>query len=196
MKSIWKTIQKAIGSICIVDRFLILFMLVLFVSVIFHLFPGDSVTENTNTIDIITRTSAAAIFGYLISSNFGKSNSPSSSKNATNPRIDLPSTPSQVTPVNYFQNQIGFPTPAPLSNDLLQNPPVVENSTEDTSISCNKLQVVIVSVIGLISFIILMVIRQLDATTPEMNAIVSQLRDFVSACTGFLISCKKTVSGS
>ncbi len=54
-----------------------------------------------------------------------------------------------------------------------------------------NIQVVIVSVIGLLSLIILMVTRQFQNVTSELTAVMSQLRDFVSACIGFLISYGK-----
>ena len=52
------------------DRCLIVFMLILYAYMLYSLLTGKSLSGDSNTVDVIVRTSAAAIFGYFISSNF------------------------------------------------------------------------------------------------------------------------------
>ncbi len=56
------------------------------------------------------------------------------------------------------------------------------------------MQIFVVSVIGLISLTILFLTGYIENVTTEIAAIISQLRDFVSACIGFLISCGKNTA--
>ena len=57
--------------------------------------------------------------------------------------------------------------------------------------NCNKIQITVVSVVGIFSLILLFIAGKFLDTTHEISATVSQLRDFVSACVGFLVSCGK-----
>ena len=54
-----------------------------------------------------------------------------------------------------------------------------------------RIQVIVVSTIGMISLILLLMVGNFAEVTPEFAATVSQLRDFVAACVGFLVSCEK-----
>lgn len=151
MKQTWKTIQKFWKSVCLVDKFLIAFMAILFSYTTINLFFHAFVSESSNTIDIIIRTSSAAIFGYFLSGNFVKTK--------TNPKE-----PNTLTPA-------------------------MESKTNTSR--CNKTQVVVVSMIGIFSLILLGIVRTFFSITPEITATVSQLRDFVSAGVGFLVGCGK-----
>ena len=58
-------LRTAVSNIHLVDKSLILFMLILLAQSAYSLFfPGDS-SPLVGDIDIIVRTSAAAIFGYF-----------------------------------------------------------------------------------------------------------------------------------
>ncbi len=146
MKKLWKRIQRHLKKISVVDKFLIFLMIILLSQSAYSLFVGTAV--NTDTVDVIVRTSAAAIFGYFLSGNFIKSCSKDTSVNKSTP-----------------------------------------------SAWCGEVQIVVVSVIGTVSLIILLIIlllfRNYSAPTPQTAATVSQLRDFVSACVGFLVSSDK-----
>ncbi len=64
----------AFSHIKIVDRFLIVIMVILLMQSIYCIFdPAD--TELMSSIDVVLRTTIAAIFGYFISVNFIKSES-------------------------------------------------------------------------------------------------------------------------
>lgn len=194
MNKIWKKAKEILSRICIVDRFLMIFMLILFSYMIFHLFTGITSSENTNTIDIIARTFLASIFGYFISSNFSKSESPATLQNTIASGIELPAGSSDLQPGSSVKNQIGFETSVVPTTEVLGKISVSEDFSGSNR-SCNKFQVIVVSVIGLISLTILLIAQQFQTVTPELTAIISQLRDFVSACIGFLVSCGKNSAG-
>lgn len=117
--------------------------------------------QESTSVDTIIRTSASAIFGYFISNNFIRSNSDTESKSEMN-----------------IQAQ----------NDLTEQE---KNTAADTSVCCSRLQIIVVSGIGFIALVLLLISRNYTQTTPEFSATVSQLRDFLSASIGFLVSCGK-----
>lgn len=117
--------------------------------------------QESTSVDTIIRTSASAIFGYFISNNFIRSNSDTESKSEMN-----------------IQTQ----------NDLTEQE---KNTVVNTSVCCSRLQVIVVSAIGFIALVLLLISRNYTQTTPEFSATVSQLRDFLSASIGFLVSCGK-----
>lgn len=63
-------IRPELAGIHLVDKCLILFMTILLIQSACTLlgFPGN--TAQANEIDVIIRTSSAAIFGYFLSANF------------------------------------------------------------------------------------------------------------------------------
>lgn len=187
MKKILISIKNIYSKMSLVDKFLIIIMFVLLLQSAYTLFVHEIISQDSNTIDTVTRTSAAAIFGYFISGNFIKANSTSTSQNTTNDVITVKSSDSKDSKVNKIKNQIGFNTDNTASDTGITNASVSENS----SICCDKIQVIIVSMIGILSLIFLLALRNFVQITPQTSATVSQLRDFVSACVGFLISCGK-----
>lgn len=186
----WKKTKVKIGKICLADRFLILFLLILFCYLFFHLFMGIDAAKNTTSIDVIVRTSLAAIFGYFISGNFTKPDLPADMTDIKGQTIDRIPKSMDVGQESSIQNQIGFQVSATSSNEKLESISFSENAFT-TSSSRSKMQVIIVSMIGLISLTILLLTGIFQDVTSELTAIISQLRDFVSACIGFLISCEK-----
>ena len=193
MKKICKQVKKSLGKICIVDRFLILFMLLLFAYMAIHLFVGASTTQETDTINIIIRTSAAAIFGYFISSNFVKTE-PTQTPVSRSVQTAHLSKSIAIQPVKQIQK----PRPETESAivDNISEPADTSEMAPASAPHCSQIQVVIVSIIGFSSLIILMAARHFRAQSPELSATISQLRDFISACIGFLVSCGKSGSGT
>lgn len=166
-------------------------MLILFFYIIFNLFTGADTSQDSSTIDVIVRTSVAAIFGYFISSNFTGTNSSTAPQNTDNHNTGISLKSEEVNSDSTIKNQIGFKPSAIKSSS--EEPGMIsfsENSLVPIK-SCNKIQVIVVSTIGLISLVILFITRYSQNITPEFTATISQLRDFVSACIGFLISCGK-----
>lgn len=186
----WKKTKKSISKIYLADRFLIFFLLILFCYLFFHLFMEVDAAKNTTSIDVIVRTSLAAIFGYFISGNFTKPDLPADMPDIKGQTIDRTPKSMDIGQEPSIQNQIGFQVSATSSNEKLESASFSENTSISPS-SCSKMQVIIVSIIGLISLTILLLTGIFQDVTSELTAIISQLRDFVSACIGFLISCKK-----
>ncbi|BBF45121.1 hypothetical protein lbkm_3880 [Lachnospiraceae bacterium KM106-2] len=135
----------------LIDRTLIIIMCILMIQIAVSLllFYDSSETIKTNDIDIVVRTTAAAVFGYFLSGNFTR---------RLKPRSDCPLT--------------------------------VE--AEDRKPTLKEEQVVIVSIFGISALIILILARDFLPFTPYVQSSVSQLRDFVSSCVGFLVGspCK------
>lgn len=71
-------------------------------------------------------------------------------------------------------------------------PPEPSGETPPASVPCcSRLQVMTVATVGLVALFLLLIARNRIAMTPESAATVSQLRDFMAACIGYLVSCGK-----
>ena len=190
MKGLWSTCKKIIGPVVLVDVFLLLFMAVLLLYMGYTLLWGHPSSNEVDPIGVIVRTSSASIFGYLISSNFSMGNS-------SNPKESLNSQSSglYVQPPAGHSNQqirsaIGFSAGKDAADAQEGNSP--SGVFHDSQRDCNQIQVCVVCTIGLVSLCILFFSNANPEMTPEWTAMISQLRDFVAACIGFLISCKKS----
>lgn len=67
-----KNIKKAWYKIKLIDRCLIIVMAILMFQSIYNLFVNEVNSQDTTTIDVVVRTTSAAIFGYFLSANFIK----------------------------------------------------------------------------------------------------------------------------
>lgn len=190
MNKIWNSLKKGIKNLCLVDRFLIVFVLVLFVYLIVQIFLGVNMSQDNDSIGVIVRTSLASIFGYFISSNFSGGSLPNSSQSTDVQGRNLPSESTNTAPSSHLKNQIGFETPPTQETGGISLPKESPPSTK----RCGKIQVFIVASMGLVSLFILLATTKLPDVTTELTAIKSQLRDFVSACIGFLVSCGKNTA--
>lgn len=191
MKALWARAKSILKSICMVDRFLMLFMLVLFAYMGYHLLTGGTTDEGVNTVNIIVRTSAAAIFGYFISSNFDKSHSLIGT-NSAGDQAQTPVSASMLSGSNdYMTNPMALQAPSIGWDGASPNISESEKKLAPTG-HYHKIQMVVVSIVGLFSLVILLIAQNHVKATPELTAIVSQFRDFVSVCIGFLISCGKS----
>ena len=74
MKRIFETVKKTLNDICLIDMILMAYMGILLIYIAIHLICSTPLQESTS-VDTIIRTSASAIFGYIISNNFISSNS-------------------------------------------------------------------------------------------------------------------------
>ena len=70
MKKLKQILRTISDRVCTVDKFLILFMLILFVYMVVNLPFGTDSSSDNSKIDVIIRTSMAAIFGYFMSGEF------------------------------------------------------------------------------------------------------------------------------
>jgi hypothetical protein len=170
--------KAAWGKTVLADRFLILFMVILLTYTAVGLFLGTASAAEEKAVDTIVRTSAAAIFGYFISSNFQGSAATAAASAYSS--AEITSTQAGIQQMA----QIGF---APSDGASTAAGKAAADSTAYTS-SRLKLQILLVSAVGLFSLLLLLFTR-LFTTASEPSAVIYQLRDFVSACIGFLISC-------
>ena len=182
MKKLIKRITARLFSIRLVDRMLLLFFVILMGYTTVHLFVH--VSGETHTIDIVVRTSASSIFGYIISSQFTKRPT-QAEKRISSSSLERTSTYQDT------QNKIGFQPDSP-SASVKSDSSFLPKSPMILSFNENRLQIVLVSLIGIGSFALLSLARFQPDNTPEVVAILSQLRDFASGCIGFLISCGKS----
>lgn len=183
LKKILWAIRRAFDAICFVDRCLLLIMIILMGYIAVSFFFQNSVSQDVSTIDIIVRTSAAAIFGYFVSGNFIN---PPSSENTFSPSLPSTINPDETRDQTQLK-QIGFS----LSSDPVSfaDPPVSSSSSCLTHL--RKVQITVVTIIGIFSLLFLFFAANIHQLSSGMSATLSQLRDFVSACVGFLISCGK-----
>ncbi len=182
-----KRSKALIKSIRLVDWCLIIIMSLLLLQSIYNLFANEVVNSEENIIDVVIRTAAASIFGYFMSANFmsGKSEA------VFQPFRQNP-TQSVAKPTfreSSVQNTIGF-TANPKPSDNLQKESTTtfagSQSSKGTKGSSDA-QIIIITAIGVISLISLILVRNFVPLSSGMTATVSQLRDFVSGCVGFLI---------
>lgn len=187
------SVRCAVGHIHPVDKSLLLFMLILLLqSAANMILPGES-SQLAGEIDVIVRTSAAAIFGYFLSGNFIRS---------TSGQSPLPQTPhiletgASDADSGALKARIGF---TPEDSAVPSGGSAVQPSASGSSNGC--LQISIAAAIGLFCLITLLALRnciQLGILPEEAGstAAVTQFRDFVSGCVGFLIGSPTHTSQS
>lgn len=177
-------IKEYFKQISLADKCLLIIFTICLFQTFLMLFLNENNTQTTNTIDIIVRTTAAGIFGYLLSSNFHL-RTPEQQQNINTYKTPPQIKTSQKQSVTSMKTSIGF-TPeasAPDSPDLGFSD---ENNIQNLHRS-RHVQSLIATVIGITALCILLVIRNFITITPEMISTISQLRDFVSGCVGFLL---------
>lgn len=196
-----KCVQASLFKIHLVDKCLIIFMLVLLAQSAYTLFFPSAADPGADNIDIIVRTSTASIFGYFLSANFIR-HIPAA-KNTTGQSAQKPNPGSEITSPaqdSGLKNQIGFSLPGSLKNleqgeaNLL--PPSRSGALPDPEeASSSRLQIIVAAFIGLFCLLSLLLLRDIalwkhDFTLlPSAAVTVSQFRDLVSGCVGFLIGC-------
>lgn len=193
MKQLRRMLKEIVVDICITDWFLLLFMIVLFFYMVFYLFTGVGSSEENNTINVIIRTSMASIFGYFISANFSKTRVSGKSQRKENGGKESPLKTIAQNGSQTVQNRIGFQTVA-TSKDQESGGASVSEDSSAVLRQCSNVQVGIVAIIGMASLLVLIITGRLQNITPELTAMMSQLRDFVAASIGFLISCGKSTA--
>ena len=165
------------------DWWLMVLFGLLMIQSVYGLFVPLADDSAVQSIDIVFRTSIAAIFGYIISTNFGRR---SDSTTPTEREVDTP---------------IGFATQTPQENDQFNSmggkreetmeevppPPKVKRIHRDIKTQ----QLTFVGIIGVVSLVIMLFWRNTYNPSEALNtgnvAVISQLRDMVSGCVGFLI---------
>ncbi|WP_243009122.1 hypothetical protein [Clostridium sp. AM58-1XD] len=155
----WKRLYKEYKNIHLVDRFLIIFMAILLIQSAYTLIIQPAATARLNEIDVIVRTSAASIFGYFLSANF----------------IRRDSHPPDVNGES-------------LETAQMDEYPSIGNHVSEG----NSLQITAAAAVGLFCLLTLILLRDtraLETASPYASSTITQFRDFVSGCVGFLIGC-------
>lgn len=198
----WCCIRAALSKIHLVDKFLIVFMIILLAQSAYNLFANESVSAETHNIDVIVRTSTAAIFGYFLSTNFICRGASQQRRNSSAKGKIMPS----ADKGGGIRSQMGFANPgtdsesaigADIEADLKDSRPDIAEVPEPKSVgnvTASRLQVITASGIGLFCLIILIVLRNVTgaanvASSASATSTVAQFRDIVSGCIGFLIGC-------
>ena len=170
-----KKAKSIMGRLCLVDKLLMLFMLVLFSYTVFNILASP---DGSNAVDIIVRTSAAGIFGYFMSGNFltgttdtpGTPNDAEQSTTDTNAKAYL--TTSDPLSGNSAINQIGF-TANENTSDAKSGDASFRADMSEPEKKSGRTQIITVSVIGLFSLVILIVARHYPDPSSELTAIMS-----------------------
>ena len=179
--------RAAMHRIHPVDKSLLIFMLILLTQSAVNLFFPAGDGSVAGEIDIVVRTSAAAIFGYFLSANFiGREEDDGQATQAAQTHILKPG----ADPVQDSapRAQIGFS-----AGEAASEPAVPQVQTTQQPIRC--LQVRAATFIGLFCLLALLILRnltQLGIVSPASDSVagtIVQFRDFISGCVGFLIGC-------
>ncbi|MGN8968320.1 hypothetical protein [Intestinimonas sp. HCP28S3_D6] len=184
------TLRTGLARIHPVDKSLLLFMALLLLQSAYTIFFPSEADPAVSDIDVIIRTSSAAIFGYFLSANF---------VNRSSVQTETVSAPSPLTitaqaeaETGVPKNQIGFTAgDATMESGGTQSVPSPSLPAWLPDTSC--LQVATATVIGLFCLLVLLILRNMGAAggqllaSDSVSATVVQFRDFVSGCVGFLI---------
>ena len=183
-------LRTRLSQIHPVNRSLLLFMAVLLLQSVYGMFAQSGVNALTEEIDVILHTSAASIFGYLLSANFINHVPASQTAVSTGPAAAVSTVATAAAPSSP-RSRIGFSAEASgMEPGGVQGeaPPLLSKSPDT-----NRLQVITATVIGLFCLAVLLILRNVGASgeafaaSDSVSATVVQFRDFISGCVGFLI---------
>lgn len=150
------------------DVFLLCFFVLILIQIAYGLFTDGQLSTQNNALDAVFRTFAAAIAGYFLSGNFS---------------------PSQNGAQAYVIRADASPAAKPQARAIgfsdAESEPALPAVTARTW-NGNTVQTYIVAGMGLISLILLLILRNTMPLTNTMIAPVTQLRDFLSSSVGFL----------
>ncbi|EQF24179.1 putative membrane protein [Clostridioides difficile CD160] len=186
-----KNIKKAWYKIKLIDRCLIIVMAILMFQSIYNLFVNEVNSQDTTTIDVVVRTTSAAIFGYFLSANFIKKSSRKyiNTDVSSNIFVDENSSNKGQGPntnnIMNVKNTIGFTS----DTDNYEKKVSVNKIEGIEEGETSELQIIIATVICVVALIVLFVVRNFTTTAPASLGTISQMRDFVSGCVGFLLGC-------
>ena len=180
------------GRIHLVDKCLLIILGIFMLQSAMNLFLAERTSPEMNTIDVVIRTSAAGIFGYLISTNFDQDKKRPGRQAAQGAAsaASTAATPQEPAP----QARIGFDTGG--GGGLAQpQPPQVTGESRDQK-NCDRTQILIVAAVGIVSLCVILVYRNWFTAGPAAAGTLTQFRDFVSGSVGFLISCSTSGAGA
>lgn len=193
-----KCLRAALAKIPLVDKCLLVFFLVLLSQSAYSLFIQTGTGSEIEHIDVIVRTSSAAIFGYILSANFILQAELKSGQNKTGDE------PKDTGDEHFSSQSVPSYDPADSSDSGFEpeaEPADTEGADCDNLESLSsknltgRLQILIATFIGLFCLITLILLRNASVLNPDLlstssvTATTAQFRDFVSGCVGFLIGC-------
>jgi hypothetical protein len=191
-KSKFRVFRKYFSEIPLVDRCLTVFMLILLIQLAYGLFITGEPTPEVKTIDIIVRTSAASIFGYFLSANFIREKPEKPKRHIKTEKTQ--ELENKASAEGQIKNRIGFTAASERQNKSDQEADISLSEYEEEEIWVeNRMQILIAASMGLFCLIALLILRNVSDWYPEftksesINATISQFRDFISGCVGFLV---------
>ncbi len=171
-------------KIRLVDKCLIIIMFILQAQIIYGLFTGMGDSVYTTGIDVVVRTTSAAIFGYILSANFIRRRDLADSVTTTSqPTVNAVS--DSKTSNDVPTAKIGFTTDAetPTSGGVT----TTETNDRAAEITASKEQIIITTAIGVVALLALLIARNFFTLDASTATTASHLRDLVSGCVGFLV---------
>ena len=189
MKTLRRYIHRTIrrlGDIPIVERILLVFMAMMFVQFAIILTGGSA--PDMATVDVVTRSVAATIFGYFIGGSVNAAGLGGSTDAVARVQTRKPATGEQTTARIGFRSDAGEPAE-----------PAAQSGTQ-TGLSDKDgggdFQIWVVGGMGFMALLLMFIVRNVEAFhgTLELEssiATLSQLRDFAAGSIGFLVSSTK-----
>lgn len=157
------------------DKALIILLAILLGQSTYVLFTGDAGNTNAASIDLVIRTTAAAIFGYFLSANFLTKNS-TSSKNCS-------AQDAQIMRIMSTSEK----NEEAKENEMIDETRDSKHQVVRESNNYCSAQTFIATIIAIYALIVLIIARDLIGQSTTSIAALSQFRDFVSGCVGFLV---------
>lgn len=189
------SIKNSFLKIHLIDKCLIIIMFLLLLQSGFSLFSNYKVTPEINTIDTIVRTAIASIFGYFLSSNFIRHLRMERMEEGSSNNITIfESEKSHDRKGHDIKSSIGFSIPH--TDESLESGKITvtpEPKSLQQSNTAGHLQIIVTASIAIFCLIVLIIFRNVSYFTGEFPATssflatISQFRDLISGCIGFLI---------
>lgn len=197
LRNILISLSKSLKKMKLIDRCLIIFMIILMAESIYNLFSGRVNHINSNDIDIVLRTTSAAIFGYFLSGSFIRK----SKSKVTNCPEETEVLNDKSTIPNDEKTQVIFKEDINSKKEIIKsannqtstfaydNKNIIEEHDNKKELNASNQQIIIATIIGITALIVLIIARNSLDITEKSIAIIAQMRDFVSGCVGFLLGC-------
>ena len=189
-------LKKYLESVSLVDWYLLIFMMILTIQTSYNLFYHE-MQGNTHLLDGVLRTTYAGLFGYFMGNGLSTATINKTQKNTSkkNPLSDREKDNMNAENKNSKDSSVSSVAE---ENNLYLISEILADDSNDLIIANKEInrmraniQIIIVGTIGIVSLLVLIFTRNLDVGGDQKIASLSQLRDFVSGSTGFLISNSK-----
>lgn len=189
LRRLLSRLWKKFKHIRLTDRCLLLFMFIVLAQSLFQLLFISSFGDERNMIDVVIRTTAAAIFGYFISAGFLRPDHINQSDTEDNEETKTSAilTTDDSKKNNAPSARIGFVNDSATDTPLQSGQTSIQRKADMLERQRSKQQIIIVTTIGLFSLLCIIIARDSLVLSPGASAAISQLRDFVSASVGLLI---------